>query len=116
MEKEIYNYLEKKLSGIVDNLNNNLNWLDSLRKKEYHALIPGLEEFNGHEELIQIISDTFTLRKQRGGSSIIASIKKGGNGGLDGAIYSENKKVKRLSRETLHSFAHRYNLPTGDLL
>lgn len=116
MEKDIYNYLEGKILNLVDNLNNNLPFLDSLRKKEYHAAVPGLDEFNDHGETIDISYDTNAIRKQPGGRPCVALIRKGEDEGLDGVIYDNDKKASELLRETVHSFAHKYNISTGDLL
>ena len=50
MEEDIYNYLEAKISDLVDDLNNDLNLLERLKRKEYHISVPGLDEFNNHGE------------------------------------------------------------------
>ena len=116
MEKDIYHYLEGKILNLVDILNDYLPWLDSLRKKEYHTSVPSLDEFNNHGESIDIFYDTNAIRKQQFGPTLIALIREGEDGGLDGVIYDNDKKASELLRETVHSFAHKYNISTGDLL
>ena len=108
----MYDYLGAKILDFVDNLNNNPTLLERLIRKEYHVSIPLLDEFNGHGERIITIYDTI---KQKYGRPI-AAIKKGENEGLDGVIYNHKKKVRKQLKEIIHSFAHKYNISTGNLL
>ena len=116
MESNIYNYLEAKISDLVDDLNNDLNLFEQFKRKEYQVSVPLLEEFNNHGEQIKITYDTYVMRRNYVGKPVIASIRKGEDGGLDGKIYNHKKKVREPLKEIIHSLAHKYNIATGNLL
>lgn len=116
MKKDIYVYLARKIRENVDYLNNNLTHLECLRKKEYYISVPGQEEFIDHGESINVSYDNHPIRKIGGGRPIIAFIRKEKDNGLDGIIYDVDKKASELLEKTIHSFAHKYHISTGDLL
>ena len=116
MENQMYNELKEKILENVYELNENRTLLDYLKRKEYHASVPLLDEFNTDGEYIRITYNTNAIKKIHGARPLLASIGKGENGGLDGVIYAHEKKVEEPLKKIVHSFAHKYNIPTGDLL
>ena len=72
------------------------------------------------EKSIEISYDSNIIKMQSfgypRGRPLIATIRNGKDGGLDGKIYSINKKEQGLLKETIHSLAHKYNISTGNLL
>lgn len=120
MEKEVYQELKEKISKTLDELDRNIkdNFLSArhYRKLEYKYDAPELEEFNVYKKPIRIFYSTKKSRKQQlSGLITIASIRNSENGGLEGEI-GEDRKLKELLEKAIHSFAHKYNLLTGNLL
>ena len=115
MELDIYKELIQVLNNKIDNLDSSLWGL--LIKKNYKVSAPFKKDFENLRETITITYSTQLINSKQEGFPVIASIKKGRNNGLDGWVYEHaDRKAAKQIKETIHLFAHKYNISTGNLL